>query len=302
MGCESLQQWQWRSYLPKQQNNPQRIYAQSKTLFYYPDNFDQIYVRGKVMLTLHTGARRPWLTIHGDTRDLEHIEWSVKKDTLRVHLESGYPKHGQVTVDIGAKKLKMFMYRGKGNVIGRRLYSQKMDVIILGKDPSTTVLEGHMNLRHVVLRGSGKVLLKNSGTRQAMDLTAMGKVKVKLVGTVNMQELTLVDKSSLILPNLRTKKLKVTMDDYARVKVAGSVQWAEMDLDGYSRFYGKTLRMKEAFVKTHAYARAYISVSEKQHTLATDNSNIYYYSKPTYNDNFMGKNGSVLNLSSSNTE
>lgn len=294
MGC------QWvSSYLPKQQNNHPMIYAKTKTLFYHPEDFNQIYVRGKVMLTLHTGARRPWLTIHGDTRDLEHVKWSVKNDILRVHLEAGYPKHGQFTVDIGAKKLKMFMYRGKGNVTGRRLYSKQLDLIIISKKPSTTVLEGRMNLRHVILRGSGKVLIKNSGTKQLMDLTVVGKVQVKLIGTINMQELTLVEHSSLILPALKTKKLKVTMDDYARAQIAGSVQWADMDLSGYSRFYGRSLRMNEAFVKTHDYARAFIVVSNKQHTLATDNSDIYYYSAPTYNNNFMGKNGSVLNLGSS---
>lgn len=292
MGCQSLS-----SYLP-QKNNPQIIYAKTNTLYYYPGKFDQLYVRGKVTLTIHTGARRPWLTIHGDTRDLEQIKWSVKNDILRVRMEKSYPKYGPVTVDVGAKQLKMFMYRGKGNVTGRRLYSKKLDVIIISKKPSVTVLEGRMNLRHVILRGSGKVLIKNSGTKQQMDVTIVGKTRVKLLGTTNLQELTMADYSSLILPSIKTKRIKVTMEDYARLQIKGSAQWANIDLSGYSRFYGRYLKLNEAFVKTHNYARAYIAISDKQHTLAMDSSDIYYYKVPTYNNNFMGKSGSVLNLGS----
>jgi hypothetical protein len=280
-------------------DNPTTPVMQAKvdTRFYTPDDFIRLDIKANVNLHIHTGARRAWFSVNGDTRDLDEIKWEVKKNknTLRIRLDGRYPKHGPITVDVGLRELYDIKYIGKGNIIGRRLYSNQLDVKIKNGENTTTLLEGHMNLNRVMLRGAGNMELRDTAS-QSMQLYLGGKVRVKISGIMRLKSLTMHRNAALIVSHARSKFLNITMAGSSRAKLSGHAQFVIANLEGASQLNARGLRINEAFVKTQDNAIAQIYVLNKQHTLATDQSNIYYYNKPTYNTNFMGKNGAVLNL------
>lgn len=289
-GCSNL------SFLHERPNQP-IIPAKIETRFYTPDDFTQVDVDGNINLNIHTGARRAWFSIHGDTRDLGEIDWKVKNKTktLKVYLDGRYPKHGPITMDVGLKQFTGLQYDGDGNVTGRRLRAKQLNIQIKNSKNTLTTLEGRMNLQQVVLRGQGRVLLRDTASRR-LHVTMFGRVKALILGTAALKTVDMNMHSFLNVKRVRTKILRVKMGEHSFARLAGTVSWMTADLNGNARFNGRKLRATEAFVKTHDSAVARIYVLEKQHTLATDQSNIYYYNTPTYKTDFMGKNGAVLNL------
>ena len=286
------------SYLPffHEKSHHPTIEPKLETLFHKPDDFTRVDVRGEMILNLHTGARRAWFSMHGDSRDLTAVEWSVKNKTLRVRLDGRFPKHGPVTIDVGLRQLDAIIYDGSGNVTGRRLYSKQLDVYITNTEHTTSILEGRMKLRHVVLQGGGTMQIKSS-IPSTMDLTLDGDVHTTIGGSsTNLNQLDMTGNSYLSLSRVKTKSLKMMMKGHARAKLSGTANLALVDVAGKARYNGRYLRVKEAFVKTHGYAIARIFVSDKQHTLASNRSNIYYYNVPTYQTDLMAQNGTVLNL------
>ena len=296
MGCNKL------SFLQGQTNQPM-IPVKIETLFFTPGDFTHIDVRGELILNIHMGARNPWFSMHGDARDLRNIEWKLKTKTrtLRIRLDGRFPKHGPVTIDIGVKELSGILYHGNGNVTGRRLRSGGMDLDIDNAKNTTTLLEGRMNLQHVSLRGEGTYIINDRGYYPHLHLNVSEKAHVTMKGRMSPQFLEMTGSSFLNLQRVQTKDLRVTMHDQSGARLAGSAQWALIKGDGNSRFDGQYLRTTEAFVKTDDYAIAQIFVTSKQHTLASGHSNIYYYNVPTYQTDFMAKDGSVLNLGAEKT-
>ena len=290
MGCNSL------AFLQGKTNQPM-IPIKIETLFHTPGDFARIDVRGELILNIHTGARSAWFSMHGDSRDLRNIEWKVKpkSKTLRIRLDGRFPKHGPVTIDIGARQLDAILYHGNGGVTGRRLYSKQLDVEINNSKNTVTLLEGRMNLRHVSLSGDGKIQL-NGGGNNSMDLTIRGKVHAKITGTTTPKKIDMAGSSYLNLPQVRAKNMQLTMTRDSNAQMAGTAQWALIKMDGNAHFNGRSLRITEAFVRTDDYAMALIYVTSTQHALASGQSNIYYYNVPTYQNDFMAKNGTILNL------
>ncbi|PJD92438.1 MAG: hypothetical protein CK424_05915 [Legionella sp.] len=260
---------------------------------YKLSDFNRVIATGNINLHLHTDARRPWITVHGDPRDTAAVTWSVKDHIMRIDLGKGYPKYGAVDIELGSRHLVSLMYHGEGQIMGKKLHSKQLDVTIINS--KQTVLEGQLNLRQVVLGGKGSVHLKGSNSR-AMTVRLKDKVRVQIVGISNVEKLEMSDHSWLSLFWLKSSTLRVHLKDRAHAQIAGITKVEFLDLLGHSHFNGRYLRATEAFVKTHDNSEADIAVVNNQHTLASDKSNIYYYAIPTYQTNFMAFNGTVLDM------
>ncbi|HVT62634.1 MAG TPA: DUF2807 domain-containing protein [Legionellaceae bacterium] len=260
---------------------------------YQLNDFNRIVASGHINLQIHTGARRPWITIHGDKRDTAVVHWTVKDHTMYIDLGKGYPKYGAVDVSLGSRYLLSLQYRGKGLVTGKRLLSKQLDLLIW--NAHKTDLEGQMNLRHIVLGSSGTVHLK-SGQSRAVELILKNKVRAQIEGISNVQKVTMSDQSWLSVFWVKSQGLRMYLKDQAQAQMAGIANKLYLQLQDHARFNGRYLRATEAFVKTYDDSEANIAVVKTQHTLASDKSNIYFYDSPRYKTDFMAKNGSVLEM------
>ena len=70
----------------------------------------------------------------------------------------------------------------------------------------------------------------------------------------------------------------------------------EVELWNHADFNGRYLRASRAFVKTHDNSVAKISAVRRQHTLASDASDIYFYNLPEMRTDFMAYDGAVLDM------
>ncbi|MCR9191407.1 MAG: DUF2807 domain-containing protein [Gammaproteobacteria bacterium] len=255
--------------------------------------FTRVIATGNINLRLHTGAGHSWILLHGDSRDTSEVSWTVKDRVMRIDLGNGYPKHGRVEVELGTRHLVAIDYRGKGSITGKRLQSKQLDLSI--NNSGRTLLAGQLNLRHVDLGGSGTVHLKGGHNRH-VQLNLHDSVRVKIVGVSNLEKVKMSGRSRLSVRWLKAHTFRIFLKDYARAQIAGTAKVAFINLREHTHFNGRYLRATEAFVKTYDDSEADIAVVKKQHTLASDRSDIYYYAAPEYRTDFMAESGSVLDM------
>lgn len=255
--------------------------------------FSKVIVKGNINVKLHTGVQKPLVLMHGETESLNNTLWTVRDDVLYVIVGKGYPKQGEITVDIGTNQLRSFTYRGMGRIIGDNINSRALSLDINNR--GQTGLSGHIALYKVVL--GGKTTLHVNGLESRfLQLKLKNNAKAQLIGMANVVSLHMQDSSWLSMYWVKSKVLTIRAKDNAFLQLAGITPVLNATLWGNARFNGRYLRAKRAFVKTYDHSEADICVLYSQHTLASGSSNIYYYDLPIFKTDFMAFSGSVLDL------
>lgn len=255
--------------------------------------FNQIIARGRLNVDLHTGYARPQVLLRGAASDLMQIVAKVQNGTLLVQIGEGYPRCGPVSVEIRGQFLNAFTYQGGGVITGSRLRSGLLDLTI--DNPGNTTLGGDIFLRKLDIRGSGNVQISGVHANY-LQLSMHGKPHVQLVGVANLSTVNLGGDGWFSMYWVKSDKLTIRARDKAFMQLAGITNVVEVELWGNAQFKGRYLRANRAFVKTHDHAVAELSAVKRQHTLATDASDIYFYNLPQMRTDFMAYNGAVLDL------
>lgn len=255
-----------------------------------PD-FNQIIATGNLDLNIHTGIKPAKLIIKGQAADLAKLHTSVNKGMLLLSLPKEHTH--RVMIDIYSHYLNHLYYRGKGNIQAQNLNSKMLD-LDLGNHGQTR-LSGKIYLRQLKIQGSGYTEINGVNSRN-LSLKIGDKAKVQLRGTIELSKLELSGQSSLNMYWVNTRKLQVYAKDSALIKLAGIADLLELDLWGQTHFNGRYLRVRESFVKTHNHSLAEITTLDKEHTLASDASDIFFYYPAKFSNDFMAYNGSVLDM------
>ncbi|WP_028389456.1 GIN domain-containing protein [Legionella fairfieldensis] len=257
-------------------------------------SFNQIVVEGTMNVSLHTGYKQPRVILHGDVRDLQQVITEVRDNgSLFVHAGKGYPRYGNLSVDIRSRYLNSFTFTGSGTIKGARLQSGALELSI--DNPGQTTLGGSLVLRKLQVSGGGNVHITGI-TSQYLQLSISDRTKVQLVGVMNLSKLNLAGDGLLSMYWVKSNSLTVCGKGRAFMQLAGIVDKLDVELWDNSHFYGRYLRAKRAFVKTYDRSIAEISAVKHQHTLATDASDIYFYKIPDTKADFMAYEGSVLDM------
>jgi hypothetical protein len=255
--------------------------------------FTQVQVDGNLDVSLHTGAPRSQVILHGDARDKPEVKMRVAHGVLYVHVERGFPHFARMNVDIYTHYLTSFTYVGSGTIVGRNLQSKGLDISITNRGKTT--LEGQLTLRHLSIKGSGLTQI-NGINGHALRVKLAGKPRVQLGGNVDINAIEAKDKSWLSLYWINSRVLKIRERGQAVIQLAGIAEILDIELWDSAHFNGRYLRSTRVFAKTHDNAVADLSVIKRQHTLAMDSSNIYYHTAPDMKANFMADNGAVLDF------
>lgn len=255
--------------------------------------FNQIHAEGRINLHLHTGYKKPRVMLKGDPRDLAQVQTIVRNGTLHISLGSGFPKYGEVSMDILGQFLNKIHYEGAGVITGSRLNTRYLDLYLANQ--GTTRLGGAIGLQKLVVNGTG--LTQISGiTSYHMKVHLIGSPKVQLSGKVNLAELNIDGDAWLSLYWVKSNNLMIKASKAARIQLAGTVNRLDIELWDHAQFNGRYLRAQRSFTKTHGKSLAEISSINHQSSLATDASDIYYYNIPNTRADFMGFDGSVLDM------
>ena len=255
--------------------------------------FTRVSVKGRLNVSLHTGYRHPHVVLRGDSRDLANVVVNVVNGVLQVTLGPDYPRYSGVQVDIDSRYLNSFEYHGAGLVTGTQLHTGLFEVLIDNKGQTT--LQGQIGLRKLDVRGGGYTEI--SGVNSPYLLVAIsGKSSVRLAGVVNLATLDMNKEGRLSLYWIKSRELTVRGRGKAFIQLAGVVDKLNVELWGEARFNGRYLRAERSFVKTHNKSVAEISAVKRQHTLASDNSDIQFYNIPVMKADFMSYSGAVLDM------
>ncbi|AHE68317.1 GIN domain-containing protein [Legionella oakridgensis] len=255
--------------------------------------FTRVKVTGNINVSLHTGYSRPQVILRGDPRDLAFIATRVVQGTLFVELSGGLPHYGAVHAEIRGRYLNSFVYKGTGVITGTKLRSSLLDIVINNK--GSTTLGGYLGVRRLEISGNGQTQI-NDIHSQALNLKLAGATKVRLSGVVNVTSLNVEDNAQLSLYWVKSNILKIRGRDQAYIQLAGIVDKLLVELCDSAHFNGRYLRANRTFIKTHDRSVAEISSVDRQHTLASDASNIYFYNIPEMKTDYMAFNGSVLDM------
>jgi hypothetical protein len=233
------------------------------------------------------------MVLSGDPRDLARIVTAVNNGTVRISLKKMYPQYLSVHLEIDSQHLNAFEYHGPGPVIGKRLNTSLLDLVI--DNQGLTILNGNIGLRKFVLSGNGTTEI--SGIKSPLLAVKLsGKQKIKASGFVNLTTLDLDNDSALSLYWVNSRALTIRGRGQSVIQLAGAVEHLDVELWGTSQFRGRYLRAQRSFVKTHDKSVAEISAVKRQHTLAKDASDIQFFNIPVMKADFMAYDGAVLDM------
>lgn len=255
--------------------------------------FQCIQARGVMNLTLHTGYRKPSVILRGDPRDLQQVKTTVVNGKLHLDIPKGYPRFGAVMADIRGRFLHELNYVGQGRIVGNRLQTSLLNLYI--DNGGATSLQGNMVINQLTVKGGGSATI-NGVSSQLLHVRLGDRAKVQLTGKANLANLNLEGQGWFSLYWVDSDMLTVRAKGDSTVLLAGIAKKIDVELWDKACFKGRYLRAKRAFVKTHGSSIAQISSVDRQHTLASDNSDIYFYNIPEMRTDFMAFNGSVLDL------
>jgi len=254
--------------------------------------FTRIKVDGPISVALHTGDARPQVILHGDPRDLAAVTTMVVNSMLQINIGKGYPKFGGIHAEIRGKYLNAFIYHGVGTITGNNLRSSLLDLSIANEGKTT--LQGQMVLRSLEVSGNGYTQISTISS-PGLRVRLIGAPRVKLAGVVNLTSLDM-DSGWLSMYWVKSKLLTIRGKGAALIQLAGVVDKLDVELCDKARFNGRYLRSNITFVKTFDQSLAEITTIDKQHTLASGNSDIHFYKIPKMKTDFMAFNGAVLDM------
>jgi Putative auto-transporter adhesin, head GIN domain len=256
-------------------------------------SFNKINVQASIDVALRTGAGSHSVVLRGDARDLEHVHFVVEDGQLNISNDGYYPRFGTVKATVNSRHLNRLDYHGTGTLSGRNLKTGLIDINV--ENHGKMVLSGSIGLRHLRVKGEGYTKISGLKGRE-LDVLMIGQPKVHLSGMAGMKSIKFDGKGWLGFYWVNSRNLKVRGNGQAYIQLAGFTDRLDVELRGRSRFNGQYLRAKRGFVRTFDRSIAKVNIINKQHTIATDQSNIYFFNNAKMGADFMAYDGSVLDM------
>lgn len=254
--------------------------------------FNRINIRGSFHVNLYTGAAKSQVILQGNPVDLAKTSIRVSGSELLINAMKR-SSLAPVTLNIYTRYLNALHYEGNGVIRGNNIHSSLLDLFI--SHAQSTQLSGTINLRKLTVKGGGAVEI-NGLSSQSLLINLSDAPKVNLVGVARISYLNLEGNGSLGLYWVKSDRLTIRAKNHAYLQLAGIANVLDIELWDNAHFNGRYLRADRTYAKTHDRSIAEITALKRQHTLATDASDIYFYKIPEIKADFMAHNGSVLDM------
>ncbi|MCC5791395.1 MAG: DUF2807 domain-containing protein [Legionellaceae bacterium] len=272
---------------------PQTASRHVTTIKYNVASYSRLTIEGRIDASVHSGYTQPMVILRGDPRDLRQVVTEVLDDNLLVHIGKGYPRHGPVKAEIRTRYLNYLRYEGEGTLSGSKLRSNHLELVL--DNSGTTRLGGYLMLHKLTARGSG--LYQISGVHsQDLRVSITENARVELTGVARLRKLQVSGNGHFNMYWSSGPSLCVRATDHAVIQLAGLIDKLDVELHQQATFEGRYLRADRAFIKTFDESIARISALKRQHSLASDQSDIYFYHLPEMRTDFMAFDGSVLDM------
>lgn len=262
-------------------------------------SFHAVRIIGDINVRLSTKNTPSTVNIHAAPQDLAKVKMCVTPSgLLNIVYHKGTHIVGPVNMDIQTHYLTGFSYYGKGTVEGANIVANLERFVINNK--GTTRLSGVIHVCDIHASGRGFIQL-GGVVGEHLHVTLSKHAKLKLTGVIGLRRLDMSDNTWFSLAWVQAPTLIVRLSGKAYVQLAGAVNKLDVEASNFAQFNGRYLRARRTFVKTFNNSIARISTTEHQHTLASDASDIRFYSLPDMKADFMAFDGAVLDMRKFNT-
>lgn len=248
----------------------------------------KVLIKGRVNLDLHTGYKQSILLLKGDANTLASVMINQSAAST-IAISSNSPVHAELRLN----KLDSLHYVGNGTITGNKIQAQALQLYI--NNPGRTQLSGRIILRELVITGGGNVTLQGV-LANSLAITVQDHSHLTLSGALNIRNLNIGGDSFINISGMRSTHLSLLGRDHVHITLAGMAKLLEINLWDYAECDARNMYTTRAFVKTHDHSAAKINIKARQHALALDASDIYFYHKAQMQTNLMGNNGAVLDL------
>lgn len=233
--------------------------------------------------------------IEGYSNVVDSVQPMVIGDQLHIELsrEAVAKTRSNIKLTIHTPHLHNLVYRGDGELNLGHFNSALMDVDIDGD--TRMHMKGKIGLRKLAVGGSSRIAIHGVDSNN-LTVSMSGSPNIELDGMVSVKAITAEGSGMLRILWVDSDELSIAARENPRIILAGVVNRLVAKLDNQATLDAKYLRAEDAFVKTYGESVAEVSVVNAQNVVALDKSNIYYYNEPNLNVDFMGDEGSVLDM------
>lgn len=257
--------------------------------------FTQLIIDGNVDVDIKTGQAPSSVLVTGTgENDLMHVHVQESGETLKLKVDSGYPRNGIMHVVVSTQYLNNLIVKnnqGRINVIGLDSSYFNADI----ESNTSLILNGTIGLHHLVTKNNASVHIQGINS-PSLKVWMQDNSTVDLVGVANLKFLKASGSGKLRMYWVNSGFLKIRQSDSSQVELAGVAKVVDVELTDNAYFNGRYLRVDKGYAKTADNSKADVQFLKSQSTLANDNSIINTFGKPAYENNLMGRNGAVLNM------
>lgn len=253
------------------------------------ESFNSIRASGDVDIHIVSDPGQYDVSVDGEG----DVEISVIDNTLYIHSSALADEQQRPVATIQVDGLHALSYIGSADVVAENLNSALLDLNL--NTHGRVALQGKIGLRDLHVQGSGEVDIEGINSRD-LAVTMTGNPTVTLRGSADLKTLDYSGSGQLNVNWVTGAELTVNGSGEAYVQLTGKVKNLQVVLTDAAHFNGKSLHAEQAYVQTYQQSLARISVTDKQNTLASDESDIYYYQEPAFKTDFMADDGSVLSM------
>lgn len=256
--------------------------------------FTGIEADGAFDITLIQGNEKPYVKLSGYRQMVDAIQPIVTDEMLHIHAKSVPIQDAtRVKVEVHMPYVNRIRYTGHATVSGQGIKSALLDIDVDGD--GHVDLDGRLAVRNLAADGTAHVKLRGVDSNN-LNIHLGDAAVLDIDGKARLRKLDVSGRSVLHMQWIDSPELIVQTRDMAQVKLAGAAKLLRAEAWDRSVIDAKYLRAERAFVKTYNTALAELNVSETQGTLASNESNIYFYNDADLHADFMAHEGSVLDM------
>ncbi len=255
--------------------------------------FQNVVISGPFDVEIFANRMKSELEIMGNPDTTHHVTTEIKDGTLYITLFQHFSKHPVVAV-ISTPVIHTIRYKGSGTLRAIGLNSPMVSVS-LKTDGSAYLAGNPLNLRTLKLAGRGPVVIRGIKSDD-LRIETKSHNRVHLTGEAQLKHIRFSGTGWLSMYWINGPSLYIEGKDDAYLQLAGNVKVLDVKLHERAHFNGQYVRADKTYIKTFDHSRADIHTSKVQNTLASDQSNIYYYKTPKFRNDHVVFSGNILNL------
>lgn len=259
-------------------------------------SFTAINTYGPTNYQIVVGGKTNFIEVFGNPTLIPTMQYCVTNGTLQLSYKNKVklPLDSEpLLVVLHATQLNQINQRGTGSITVNYLTPQLLRVNKTG--PGNLIIKGRVKLVQLNAVGPGIILADKIKTSDLfMNIRTSGMVK--LTGTVALAILKFSGSGNLQMYWVNSNNLIVRTAGRSTVSLAGIAELVNAFAYGHSHLNLRFLRTKTMFVKSYGDASVDVWVQDNLFTLASNNSNIYYYNYPDYKSRMMQDSGTVLTM------